>query len=83
MVTGLPSNYIFMPLPCYEVDCPHPVCAKGKPAEEPTWYPGGPPLSLLPLLIPDPERPWGPSYALNVPVFVTAVIWSPKYTSNG
>ena len=25
MVTGLPSNYIFMLLPCYEVDCPHPV----------------------------------------------------------
>ena len=57
MVTGLPSNYIFMLLPWFEVDCPHPVCAKGKPAEEPTWYPGGPPLSLLPLPIPDPERP--------------------------
>ena len=57
MVTGLPSIYIFILLPCYEVDCPHPVCTKGNPAEEPTWYPGGPPLSLLPLPIPDPERP--------------------------
>ena len=59
MVTGLPSNYIFLLLPCYEADCPHPECAKGKPADEQTWYPGGPPLSLLPVPIQDPERPWG------------------------
>ena len=25
----------------------------------------------------------GRTYALNVPVFVTAIIWSLKYTSNG
>ena len=69
MVTGLPSNYIFMILPCYEVDCPHPVCAKGKLVEEPMWYPGGPPLSLLPLPIPDPERLLGSNVCTKCPGF--------------
>ena len=44
MVPELPTNYLFMLLPCY-----HPQCTKGKPLVEPTWYAGGPPLSFLPL----------------------------------
>ena len=44
---------------CYKKDCPHPRCKAGPPQSNPTWYPGGPSLSQLPLPIPDPERPWG------------------------
>lgn len=59
MVQGLPPNYLFMLLPCYKPECPHPECAKGKPEKEHTWFPGGPPLSTLPIPIPDPGKPWG------------------------
>ncbi len=58
MVSGLPS-YVFFLLCCYKKDCPHPRCQAGPPQTISTWYPGGPPLSHLPLPIPDKERPWG------------------------
>ena len=58
MVPNLPS-YIFYLLCCYQNGCPHPVCQLGSPVEFPTWYPSGPPLTYLPLPLPDPERPWG------------------------
>ena len=48
-----------MLLPCYKKDCIHPICAAGRPKEEHLWFKGGPPLSYLPLPIPDPEWPWG------------------------
>ena len=43
MVKGLPSNYLFQLLPCYEEDCPHRVCSAGKPDKELCWYEGAPP----------------------------------------
>ena len=58
MVCGLPS-YVFFLLCCYKENCPHPQCQAGPPSITPTWYPGGPPISHLPLPVPDPERPWG------------------------
>lgn len=48
MVQGLPS-YIFFLMCCFKKDCPHPRCRAGPPKNKPTWYPGGPSLSLLPL----------------------------------
>ena len=59
MVKNLPENYVFMLLPCYERNCPHPVCVNGKPNSEPVWYEGGPPLTYIPIPIPDPQRAWG------------------------
>lgn len=59
MVKGLPPNYLFQLLLCYEKDCPHPLCVKGKPEKEICWYEGGPPLTYLPIPIPDVKRPWG------------------------
>lgn len=59
MVKGLPSRYIFQLLPCYEKECFHPVCQRGRPEKEPVWYEGGPSLSYLPIPIPDPKRCWG------------------------
>ncbi len=61
MVAGLPTNYLFMLLPCYQPNCSHPQCLKGKPAAEATWYPDGPPLSFLPTPIKDPHQLWGGS----------------------
>ena len=46
-------------LPCYKINCSHPACAKGKPDVEAKWYDGGPPLSYLPIPIPDSGKAWG------------------------
>lgn len=32
---------------------------KGKPTSEPVWFKGRPPLTYVPLPIPDPKRKWG------------------------
>ena len=59
MVRGLPQSYIFFLKCCYQPGCTHSKC-KSPPVTS-TWYPGGPTLSQLPLLLPDPQRPWGNS----------------------
>ena len=60
MVTGLPEQYVFFfYLPCYETDCVHPVCQRGRPDVEMTWFEGGPSLPEIPFSIPDPAWPWG------------------------
>ena len=56
MVPGLPSQYVFQLLLCYEKDCIHPLCKEGTPKEEETWFPGGPALTYLPIPIPDVKR---------------------------
>ena len=61
MVKNLPSQYLFYLLPCYKSNCPHPVCQSGRPTSEVTWFDGGPPLTYLPLPVPDKDRPWGGS----------------------
>ena len=58
MVCGLPS-YLFFLLCCYKDDCPHPRCQSGPRPSTLNWYTDGPPISHLPLPVPDPERPWG------------------------
>ena len=57
MVKDIPPNYVFMLLPCFDKKCPHNVCKQGK--KQWSWYDGGANLSVLPLPIPDPQRPWG------------------------
>ena len=56
LVPGLPDKYVFHLTCCYQDECIHPLCKDGRPAVEPTWYPGGPPLSFTPLSVPDPKR---------------------------
>ena len=51
-------NSSFFLLPCYHPDRPHPICTRGKPAQEPTWFENGPPLSYLPSPVPDSTRCW-------------------------
>ena len=59
MVKQLPSQYLFFLLPCYVSDCPHPVCQDGQASPVQTWFEGGPPITYLPLPIPDKDRSWG------------------------
>ena len=58
---GVPSKYVLYLRCCYEKNCIHPRCKQGRPEVEATWYPGGPPLSFLPLPAVDPERSYGSS----------------------
>lgn len=61
MMTGYPSQYVFYLLCCFEPDCIHPLCKKhvGMSLSEFFWFPEGPPLTYLPMPVPDPGRPWG------------------------
>lgn len=59
MVDDLPSQYLFYLLPCYSRECEHPVCRAGKASSEFTWFKDGPPLTYLPLPVPDEKRSWG------------------------
>lgn len=57
---GLPSQYLFNLVCCFQPDCPHPVCHSGKHAC-PRWFDNGPPVTHIPLPTPDPSHPWGAS----------------------
>lgn len=70
MVCGLPS-YIFYLICCYKEDCPHPRCQAGRPRNPVEWYPGGPPLTQLPLPVPDPDHPWGSTTCTRCKGFCT------------
>lgn len=59
MVMNLPAQYVFMLLPCYKEGCIHPVCKREPPQQQKVWFPDGSALSVFPLPIPDPKRPWG------------------------
>ena len=59
MVKNLPSEYVFALRACYEVECNHPICQRGRPPDELVWYTGGPSVQFLPLPVSDPKRPWG------------------------
>ena len=59
MVQELPAQYVFFLVCCFDQDCPHPVCKKGRPSVVPSWYKGGPPITHLPLPVLDLNRPWG------------------------
>ena len=58
MMSGLPSQYIFMLVCCYQSECHHALCKKGRPVSPPTCYHGGPPVTELPPPKVDPHRPW-------------------------
>ena len=61
LVHELPNQYIFLLLCCFRPDCAHPLCRKGQMGTLSTRYEGGPPITHLPLPVPDPDRPWGNS----------------------
>ena len=48
-----------MLMACYDSSCIHPLCQKGEPESVHTWFLNGPSVSMFPLPVKDPERPWG------------------------
>ena len=52
-------NTFFSLKACYKAACCHPICQKGKPANELVWCSGGPHVEYLPFPVPDPKRCWG------------------------
>ena len=59
MIQGLPSCIFYLQC-CFKPECTHPACTEGKNASTvTTWYSGGPPLTHLPLPVPDTLKPWG------------------------
>ena len=83
MVTGLPSNYIFLLLPCYEADCPHPECAKGKPADEQTCIQEVLDYSCYQYLFKTQKGPGVLRNAPNVMVSAVDIILNPRHISDG
>lgn len=55
----LPIKYILCLTCCYKESCIHPLCKEGEPSDDVRWYPGGPPMSFIPLPTPDPNRCYG------------------------
>ena len=56
MNKSVPTNYIFHLTLCGSSLCMHPRCKKGETSSETKWYPNGPPVTWLPLPVPDTER---------------------------
>lgn len=59
MIKGLPQSYIFFLRCCCQPECSHPRCRSIGSLNGYTWYPSGPPITHLPFVIPDSDRPWG------------------------
>ena len=80
LMTGYPSQYIYYLLCCFQPGCIHPLCKRyvGKSRSELSWFPGGPPLTYLPIPIPDPERPWGNNSCKQCSGFCSGHFLTPK-----
>ena len=74
MVKSLPGEYVFALRACYEADCSHSICQRGKPTDESVWYAGRLSLQFLPLPVPDPKRPWGSKECKNCNGFCTGYL---------
>ena len=58
MVKNLPSAYDFALGTCYEAEYNHPICQRGRRADELVLYTGGPSVQFVLLPVPNPKRPW-------------------------
>ena len=60
-VPWLPPQYLYMLMCCFQPSFPHPLCKTGKEGAPEVLFEGGPPLNVIPMPIPDPNRMWGNS----------------------
>ena len=58
-VDGLPAQYVYLLVCCFQQSCPHPLCQQGKEGIPMEWFPGGPNVNYIPLPVPDPAYPLG------------------------
>ena len=42
LTDALPSEYVFALRACYEAECNHPICQRGRPTDKLVWYTAGP-----------------------------------------
>ena len=56
---GYADQYIFLLMLCYKPTCVHPRCKAGKPVTGVKWFDNGLKLSVIPMPVKDPNRPWG------------------------
>ena len=56
-VPGLPPQYLYLLVCCFDQSCPHPLCQLECEGLSMVWYPLR--VDSLPLPIPDPMQPWG------------------------
>lgn len=55
--TSVPANYVFHLTICGKSTCVHPRCKRGETSAHAKWFKGGPPVTWLPIPVPDPDRP--------------------------
>jgi len=61
-VSGLPQQYLFLLVCCFEHCCPHPLCQEGQEGNIcMEWFSNGPKVDSIPLPVPNPAQPWGSS----------------------
>ena len=80
MIGGLPGQYMFFLVCCFDKNCIHPRCKEsGSMCREMlTWFPGGPPLTYIPLPVPDQDRPWGNKECAECSGFCTEHFLTPE-----
>ena len=55
--TSVPANYVFHLTLCGKSTCVRPRCKRGETSAHTRWFKGRPPVTWLPILVPDPDRP--------------------------
>lgn len=55
--TSVPTNYVFHLTLCGKSTCVHPRCKRGETSAHTKGFKGGPPVTWLPIPVPDPDRP--------------------------
>ena len=76
---GLPAQYLFHLVCCFQSDCPHPICRSGN-IKHLQWFENGPPVTSIPLPIPDPSQPWGASNCSKCKGFCSGHYLTPEET---
>ena len=80
-VGGLPPQYLFLLVCCFETGCPHPICRAGK-KQDLVWYPNGPSLYSIPFPRPDLTRPWGSTSCTDCKGFCAGHFTKPDDSSD-
>ena len=71
------SPVCFFLVCCFDPSCVHPVC-RSKQKGLSSWYSGGPLITHLPLLVPDPDRLWDNVDSTECKDTSTGHYWSPQ-----
>ena len=82
MPKDLQENFIFLLVPCYKPKCVRPVCSKGCPEKEETWFDSSHPVDVVSLAISDRKNLLEHT-AKNASKIVQAIICHLNYNASG